>query len=156
MDRANRLQPLGLQRLRALDCLGGNMPRAPGYFELADGDDIFAAFRAHVERLSRDWASASDPATVTLLATARLLAGDLAAAAVILDHLPPQPIKLDHGAGKCLVLPFHALAAVLPWPKDLADTQRWLAGSAEQTALRAWLAEHRDTLRWLEADGVYR
>ena len=156
MDRASRLQPLGLQRLRALDCLGGNTPRAPGFFELAESDDIFAAFRTHTERLSRDWASASDPATVALLATARLLIGDLAAAEVILDHLPAQPIKLDHGAGKCLVLPFHALAAVLPWPADLTDTKRWLAGSAEQTALRDWLAAHRDRLRWLEADGVYR
>ena len=156
MDRTAHLQPLGPQRLRALDCLGGNSPRAPGYFEPAVDVDIFEAFRRHVAQLSQQWAAETDPLTVSLLAAGRLLCGDLTAADVILDHLPAQAIKLDHGAGRCLVLPVRALAAALPLPPTLADTGRWLAGSAEQAALRTWLRDHRDALHWIEADGVYR
>jgi len=156
MDRTARFLPLGLQRLRALECLGGNSPQAPGYFAPAADVDIFEAFRRHVARLSQQWAAESDPMTVSLLAAGRLLCGELTAADVILDHLPAQMIKLDHGAGSCLVLPVYALATALPLPATLTDTRRWLAGSAEQTALRAWLNEHRDALHWVEADGVYR
>jgi hypothetical protein len=43
MDRETILAPLGLQRLRILDCLGGNEPRAPGYFDVQSGVDIFTA-----------------------------------------------------------------------------------------------------------------
>lgn len=154
MDQA-RLQPLGLQRLRVLACLGGDMPGAPGYFAPAPGADVFAAFREHVAALSRRWAAGDDPSVAALLAAARLLCGDLTAAETILDHLPAAPIERDHGAGFCLVLPFHALATALPLPRVLAETRRWLAGSAEQAALRAWLAAHCDRLRWVEAEAVY-
>jgi hypothetical protein len=156
MDRTARLSALGLQRLRLLECLGGNDPRAPGYF-VPDADaDVLSAFRQYVERLSELWAAELDPHTVSLLAAARLLTGDLSAAGVILDHLPARAMKLDHGAGICLVVPLYALRTALPLPEDLTDTKRWLAGSADQTALRAWLSEHRDDLRWLEAVGEYR
>lgn len=154
MDQA-QLQPLGLQRLRVLDCLGGNTPRAPGHFAPAADAGIFDAFRDHVAALSRRWTAGADPTVLALLAAARLLCGDLAAAEAILDHLPAAPIERDHGAGLCLVLPFHVLAAALPLPRELAETRRWLAGSAEQGALRAWLAAHRGRLRWLEAAGAY-
>lgn len=156
MDRTAHLLPLGSQRLRALECLGGSSPQAPGYFAPAADVDIFDAFRRHVAQLSQQWAAETDPMTVSLLAAGRLLCGDLAAADIILDHLPAQAIKRDHGAGSCLVLPVHALATALPLPPTLADTRRWLAGSAEQAAVRAWLHEHRDALHWVEADGVYR
>jgi hypothetical protein len=156
MDRTSQLQPLGVQRLRTLDCLGGNTKLAPGYFAPAEGVDIFAAFREHVGALSRQWANVSDPASVALLAAARLLTGEIAAADAIIDHLPAAPIKLDHGAGVCRIVPYQALAAVLPLPRALADTRLWLAGSREQTALRAWLDAHREALRWHETDGVYR
>lgn len=154
VDQA-RLQPLGLQRLRVLACLGGDMPSAPGYFAPASGADIFAAFRDHVGALSQRWSAGADPSVLALLARSRLLCGDLAAAAAILDHLPAAPIERDHGAGLCLVLPFHVLAAALPLPRELAETRRWLAGSAEQGALRAWLAAHRGRLRWVEETGAY-
>jgi hypothetical protein len=155
VDRTTQLSPLGLQRLRVLDCLGGNSPHAPGYFEPAADSNIFDAFGAYVAQVSRQWAGASDAATVSLIAAARFLTGDLAAAYAIVDHFPAKAFKLDHGAGICLVMPLYALMTALPLPTDLKDTRRWLAGSAEQAALRAWLAEHRDQLRWVEADGVY-
>jgi hypothetical protein len=138
-----------------LDCLGGNSPRAPGYFEPAASSNIFNAFSDYVAQVSREWAAASDAATISLIAAARFLTGDLAAADAIIDHLPATAFKLDHGAGICLVMPLYALSTALPLPADLKDTRRWLAGSAEQAALRAWLAAHRDKLRWVEADGVY-
>jgi hypothetical protein len=156
MDRTARLSPLGLQRLRLLECLGGNSPRAPGYFAPAADVDIFTAFRQYVDRLSEQWKSEPDPHAVSLLAAARLLTGDLSAAGVILDHLPAKATKVDHGAGICLVMPLFALSTAVPLPPDLTDTRRWLDASAEQTAVRAWLTHHRDDLRWVEDAGEYR
>jgi hypothetical protein len=156
MDRATWLSPLGFQRLRLLDCLGGNNSRAPGHF-VAEGDaDVFSAFRGYAQRLSHQWAAETDPLTLSLLAAARLLTGDLSAAGAILDHLPSKATRLDHGAGFCLVVPLQALSAVLPLPRELADTTRWLLGSPEEGAIRAWLSDHGNDLRWMEADGVYR
>lgn len=156
MDRTAWLSALGWQRLRLLECLGGNDPRAPGYFATAADADVRAAFRQYVAGLSERWAAERDPLAVALLAAARLLTGDLSAAEVILDHLPASATKLDHGAGVCLVMPLHALSTALPLPGALTDTSRWLAGSAEQAALRAWLRERRGDLRWVEAEGRYR
>jgi hypothetical protein len=155
MDRAARLSPLGTQRLRLLECLGGNDRRLSGYFAPGAGD-IFTEFREYVRGLSARWEREDDPITVSLVAAARLLTGDLSAADVIVDHLPARATKLDHGAGICLVAPLHATSASLPLPTDLIDTSRWLAGSQEQVALRAWLAQHRDRLRWDEVAAAYR
>jgi hypothetical protein len=156
MDRTTWLSALGSQRLRLLDCLGGNNPRLPGYFDRPAEQDVLSAFRRYVVRLSEQWAAEADPLTVSLLAAARLLTGDLAAADVVLDHLPEQPAKLDHGAGYCLVAPLFALSTALPLPSEVADTSRWLAGTPEQAAIRAWLADHQHQLQWVEADATYR
>jgi hypothetical protein len=154
MDRYTRILPLGFQRFRILDCLGGDWPRAQGYFDPPADTDIFKAFADHVTTLSRLWGTETDPVTVSLLAAARLLTGDLAAADAIVENLPAEPFKLM-GARFCPLAPFHALSAVLPLPADLEDNYRWVEGSAEQAALRIWLAEHRDKLRWVEIDGIY-
>src|SRR5205809_462586 len=66
MDRTSRLSPLGPQRLRLLECLGGNSPHAPGYFVPAADVDIFSAFRQYVELLSEHWAAESDPHAASL------------------------------------------------------------------------------------------
>jgi len=155
MDRSSRLSPLGLQRIRVLDCLGGNNLRAPGYFDPPEDIDIFASFAAYIARWSQQCAADPNPLTISLLAAGRLLCGDQAAADVIVDQLRSEPFKLDHGAGICVVTPKNALGIALPLPADLQDTGRWLAGSAEQAALRAWLVGHRDRLHWVEAAGVY-
>jgi hypothetical protein len=155
MDRLTHLSPLGLQRLRILDCLGGNSRFLPDYFEPAANADIFKAFDDYIAKLSRLLAAETGPISVSLLAAGRLLTGDLAAAEVILDNLPAKAFKLDQGAGICMVIPLYALSTALPLPTHLKNTARWVAGSAEQTALRAWLADHRDKLRWVAADGVY-
>jgi hypothetical protein len=155
MDRITRLTPLGLQRLRVLDCLGGNVRSSSSYFEPAADADIFDAFGAYVGYASRE--SAADPywLTVALLAAGRLLSGDVAAAEVILDRFPDETMKLDHGAGICLVTPFYALSVALPWPAELQYSGCWIAGSDTQAALRAWLAGHRDRLVWRRIEGVY-
>jgi hypothetical protein len=155
MDRFARFSPLGLQRLRVLDCLGGNSRFGLGYFEPAADADIFKAFADYVAQVSQQWAAETDPHVISLLAAGRLLTGDLAAADVILDNLPAEAFKLDHGAGICVVMPLYALSTSLPLPGSLRDTDRWIAGSDEQAALRTWLVEHRNKLRWVEADGVY-
>ena len=155
MDRFTRLSPLGLQRIRVLDCLGGNNTRAPGYLELPADADIFKVFADYVAQVSRLCAGHAAPLTISLLAAGRLLTGDLAAADVILDHLPDEAFKLDHGAGICVVTPLYVLSVVLPLPAELRNTDCWVAGSADQAALRAWLARHRHELRWIEAEGLY-
>ena len=155
MDRAELLKPLGFQRNRLLSCLGADLPHAPSYFQPDPEADPFASYRRYVEGLSAQWAAASDRATLSLLAAARLLYGDLTAARLIVDHLPPHTIRTDHGAGICLLAPLYALHSALPLPESLRDTSRWLAGSAQQAALRSWIEEHGPKLHWNEVEGVY-
>lgn len=150
------LVPLGLQRFRLIECLGGNNARLPGWFDFAPGEDMFAAYRTYVARLASEWAHDDDDLVVRLVAAARLLAGERDAARVLVDRLPRVPIVLDHGAGFCPVAPFHALSTALPLPPPLADSKRWLAGTPEQAALRTWLDEHLDKLEWHDVDAVYR
>jgi hypothetical protein len=154
MDRMTQLARLGLQRLRVLHCLGGNLRSSSSYFEPAADADVFDAFSAFVDR-SQEFAADPYWLTITLLAAGRLLTGDPAAADVILDHLPAKTIELDHGAGICLVTPFYALSVALPWPAELQYSGRWIAESDTQAALRAWLAGHRDRLVWRRIEGVY-
>jgi hypothetical protein len=155
-NKTDRLLPLGYRRLRLLGCLGGDMPSSPGYFDPAPGVDIFEAFRDYVTRISETWAHESDPLGISLRAAARILIGNLDAAAIILDHLPAKAFKLDHGAGYCVVMPQTTLRASLPLPAELTDIDRWLADSAEQQALRIWLSENRDKLLWDEKEAIYR
>jgi hypothetical protein len=155
MDRTDFLAPLGFQRLRLLDCLGGNSPSAPGYFSPDANCDVFAAFSTYITDLSSRWGSESDPLTITLLAAGRLLTGEIAAAKVIIDSLPARAFKSDHGAGYCVTAAVNSLNAALPLPADLKDTTRWLAGSPEQERLRSWFSEQKSKLRWSQAEGVY-
>lgn len=155
MNRAEFLAPLGWQRLRLLDCLGGNSPKAPGYFDPSHDSDVFAAYTAYLSDLSSRWASETDPIFVSLLAAGRLLTGEIAAAQVIVDLLPIEAFKTDHGAGYCVVAPLQALESALPLPSELTDIARWIAGSPEQAALRLWLSDHTDKLDWSESEAVY-
>lgn len=156
MERSARLAPLGYQRLRLLDCLGGHDRRAPAYFDPPPDSDIFSAFAAHVQHLFAQWAGEAEPLAISLLAAGRLMTGDIAAARSIVDHLPVKAFELDHGAGYCVTAPLDALNATLPLPEHLRDTKRWVAGSPEQERLRAWLDGHEHRLHWLEEGGVYR
>lgn len=155
MDRMAELAPLGTQRLRVLDCLGGNAEHAPGYFALSAEADVFAEFRGYVARIAERWGAEADPSTASLIGAARLLIGDLDGAGAIIDHLPVTAVRLDHGAGYCLVVPIASLRSALPLPETLQDTGRWIRGSAAQAALRGWVDDHRDRLRWDERSGVY-
>ncbi len=149
------MEPLGIQRLRVLDCIGGNDVRGGNRFEPEAGADILDAFRKFVGATAPLWEDETDPVHVSTMAAAHLLLGDIASAHVIVDLLPDRPYKLDHGAGRCLVAAVYALKNVLPLPAELSDTDRWTACSPEQAALRRWLAEHRARLRWREAEGDY-
>jgi hypothetical protein len=149
-----RFTPLGYQRVRIFTCLGGDMEGSPGYFVPTEEVDIYEAFRMFVTRERGRWGNTTDPLTISLLAAARLLIGEVAAADLIVDRLPAEPLSTS--VGKCLRAPHHALAVTVPLPQHLKDTQRWAQGTPEQAGLRAWLAEHRERLRWFEQDGVYR
>lgn len=154
-ERAKRLESLGYQRLRVLSSLGGDMSHLPQYFDPPPGADLFVAFRDFVHEMARRCESESDPVTRSLVGAGMLLTGDLSGASAIIEHLPAQPVKLDHGAGYALVVPVQALRTALPWPDALQDRSRWLSGSAEQAALRDWLARHAGELIWNEARAVY-
>jgi hypothetical protein len=153
---SERLEPLGYSRLRLLSCLGGDMPHLPQYFAPGPQEDAFAAFRGFVDRMVRLCADANDPMVRSLIGAAQLLTGDLSGADVIVEYLPATPVKLDHGAGYCLTASQAALSVALPQlPKSLQDTSRWLAGSAEQAALRTWLEQHASQLVWDEPRALY-
>jgi hypothetical protein len=156
MDRENLLAPLGRERLRILDCFGGNEPRAPGYFDLQPDEDIFTAFREYAERMSRNWINETDPTTVPLLAAARLLSGELNAADIIIANLPAEMPSIDHGAGFCITAPQHSLSTALPIPPKLSDIRLWTAGSTMQSSLQVWLDSNRKNLQWNNLEGVYQ
>jgi len=155
MNRTEQMAVLGPLRSRILDCLGGNSRWAPGYWDPRPDADTLASFRTYVQGLGDRWGSLTDPTSVSLLAAARLLIGDITAAHDIIERLPDKPVKLDHGAGQCLVAAAQVLRASLPLPADLTDSTRWLEGSEEQARLKAWLAIHERALRWVEEQGVY-
>ena len=154
-DREARLRMLGMPRLRLLDCMGGNSPGTPGYFDPPEDANVFAAFARYAERLWDDWGTESDPLTLGLLGAARLLSGDLAGADLVLENLPADTVRLDHGAGHCLLAAQEAFTACLPLPAELRDASRFTAGSTSQQQARAWLATHSDKLHWKDAEGVY-
>jgi hypothetical protein len=155
MDRETLLAPLGLQRLRILDCLGGNEPRAPGFLELTPDVDIFTTYREYAVSISKAWNNETEQLTVSLLAAARLLSGDLSAADVIIANLPAEMPSLDHGAGFCIIAPQSSLSAALPLPPNLADIRIWTANSAVQNSLQAWLDSNSNNLEWNNLEGVW-
>jgi hypothetical protein len=151
------LEPLGWQRLRLVSCLDSS--RGSVHFAPRRDEDPFAAFREWTGKVVSAYGDETGPGSEVLralLGASRLLTGDIGGADLILDNLPQKPFELDHGAGYCLVLPMNALCAALPLPgPDLRNISRWLAGSAEQAALRTWLQQHKARLRWDEPRGVY-
>ena len=161
MDNATRIrfakmESLGVQRLRILDCIGGNDTRSGRRFEPETGADVFDAFRSFVGATAPLWKDETHPVHVSTMAAAQLLSGNISSADVIVNLLPDRPYKLDHGAGRCLVAAIYALKNALPLPAELVNTDRWIAGSPEQAALRTWLNQNRDRLRWMEVEGEYR
>jgi len=155
MNRDEHMAVLGPLRSRILDCLGGNSRWAPGYWAPPANGDTLESFRTYVQGMGERWGSLTDATSVSLLAAARLLIGDISAAHDIIAHLPDKPVKLDHGAGQCLVAAPQVLRATLPLPADLSDSTRWLAGSEDQTRLKAWLSANQPALRWNEKQAVY-
>ncbi len=154
--RIMKMNPLGLPRLRILDCIGGNTTYGIGLFDPDAHGSLLNAFRAYVLEVVQRWDSETHWMHLSNIAAARMLIGDLDAAGTILDLLPEKAFELDHGAGRCGIAANLALRAALPLPPELRETKRWTAGSPEQAALREWLAQHRTRLRWMETEGVYR
>ena len=154
--RTAQFLPLGYQRLRLLGCLGGDSPTMPGYFNPDPDMDIFEAFRHYVASMSQKWAVETDRITISLLAAARVLTGDLDSAEAIIAQLPINTNKVDHRAGYCIVMPQTVLKTSLPLPAELTDINRWLANSSEQSALRIWLKQNHDQLFWDEKNAVYQ
>lgn len=154
-EYTQQLARLGTTRLRIVSCLGGDLPGLPQHLTLDAGEDAYEAFRRFVARMIETCAAERQPSTRALIGAARLLVGDLDGAEEILEHLPPAPVKLDHGAGYCLTLPVHALQAALPLPDSLRWAPNVLAASSEQAELRAWLERHEGSLVWDEPRGAY-
>jgi hypothetical protein len=155
-EHTKRFEPLGYTRRRLLSCLGGDIPSFPHYLKLAPGEDVFSAFRAFVQRMIEVCAPDQSPQARTLIGASRLLIGDVSGADEVLDHLQAEPVRFHKGAGYCDIIPLQAMQVALPLPTSLQDWSRWLEGSSEQAALRAWLGLHRRQLAWDETRGVYR
>jgi hypothetical protein len=153
--RVARLAPLGLLRLRILSCLGGDTHVMPQYFATPGPDeDLFAAYRAFVRDMVERVRGEED--AYSLVAAARLVTGDLSAADDILNTLRAERFEPEHNTGFCVVIASTALGQVLPLPQEIAKPQpNYVAGSAEEAALRTWLAAHRDRLTWNEVEGLY-
>jgi hypothetical protein len=155
-ERAERLQVLGVSRLRILGCLGGDFPSQPHYFAPAPGEDVLAAFRAFVEGRVRDAHDDRDRLTQALLGAARLLIGDLAGADTVLEQLPDAPMTRSRRLPPMVLAPAQTVSAALPLTSlELAPASAWVAGSNEQTRVRTWLHEHRSQLVWNERRAVY-
>ncbi len=156
-EPATDLDRLGYHRLRLLSCV---TPVGPGAkpFSPNPGEDIFAAYRVYAQQIAEAWQAEDDldPVSRSLIAALQLLAGKIDAAGDILNALPAAPVTLDHGAGYCLKVPFEALAAVLPLPQELADSEIWVCGSDIERSLCDWLATHRDRLAWDDQAATYR
>jgi hypothetical protein len=150
---------LGARRLRIVSCLGGDQPRSPhaaAWTAARRGaSDPISAFRMFAEHVHQACVSVTDPRVRSLVAAARLLAGNIGAAQDIVDHFPEHPPRTDHGAGYCLTAPSQALLHALPLPPDLQNTERWAAGSPEQARLHAWLRANGATLAWHPVEGKY-
>ena len=153
--RGDDFLPLGINRFRILECIGGNDTRSAVFFDLPPGKDIIDAFETYFAALNQRDGFLAHRGTRLLLSAASLLSGNLGAADTILDELPAELIRLDHGSGYFLTAHLVALAVAVPFPENLRDTNEWLAGSATQNALRSWLAANRDTLRWNKIEGKY-
>jgi hypothetical protein len=128
----------------------------PERWGLPPGEDVFRAFRAFVQRMIQTSVAIDEQPKRALIGAARLFTGDIAGADEIVDHLPATPVKLDHGAGYCLVVPTEALQMALPLLASLRDRSRLVAWSTEQAALRHWLEQHPSQLAWDEARSQYR
>ena len=150
------MEQLGFQRRRVIACLYGNMPSYGHLFSVEDHETVFDAFRRFVLETDARWSTDTDPLRLSLVAVGQLLSGHLPASQRVLDLLPDQPYALEHGAGWCQTLPVKAFKTALPVPGNLDDTDRWLAGSPEQSALREWLTQHHGKLNWIEAEGRYQ
>lgn len=152
-----RLEPLGPHRLRLLSCCMADRPNLPGYLPPPPPNaDLLVVFRDYAKRMSALMGEDEGPLATALVAALRMMAGERAAIAVILDNLPTERVVLDQGAGYCMIAPYGALRAALPLPADFPDAYALVEGSQAQARLRAWLEENGDALHWDEAAGAWK
>jgi hypothetical protein len=141
-----RLRPLGELRCRVLACMSAHNPRVPAYFDPPATRPLHDALRNHLQQLYSRYESDS---VARLFPAAGLLTfGQLEMAEVVLQSLPAEAVRLDHGAGWCRLLPYRVVADLLPLPEELRDPVQWVEGTPQAEALRSWFARQRDRLRW--------
>ena len=86
-----------------------------------------------------------------IFATGLLAHGQLEAAETILDSIPlPQ----EDPGGKVLFFGSNALRAMLPLPDELRGEVGWYS-QVRIEAVRTWLHQHRDELKWDEVRGRF-
>jgi hypothetical protein len=147
---------IGPLREPVLFCLGADREGSVGYFKVDPKFDIIQQYEDHIFRLSAFWTNTDGHWAQLALSAGRLLCGRVTEADSLIGAVSDAKGMDPHAKGRCILMPFRVCAAALPLPEALRDTRRWIAGSAEQAALRSWLAEHRDRLIWDRAAGVYR
>jgi len=140
------MHPLGTLRCRILVCMGADNPRSAAFFDPPADQSISKCLYQHLLRLHQTFAD--DPYSRIFVAAGLLSFGNLAVANEILHYLPRSPIVMDQAAGWCPLVPYEALATLLPVPEQYRNVKRWIEGSAESAAVERWLVEQGERLRW--------
>ena len=149
-----RMEPLSFHRKRVLDCMFAWDRRKTTYFNPPPETPLAGAMRDYLERLFAKGEKAGYAGYALLIPAAGLITfGRLDMAEFVLSHSPKEPIRLDHGAGWCVALPYVIVAAFLPVPYDLRrpgskNTVDWVAGSPEGIAVQDWFASNKHRLIW--------
>lgn len=149
-----RIEPLSIHRKRVLYCLSANNRKLSCYFDPPPGTPVADAMRGYLEHLFTEADKAGYTGYILLIPAAGLITfGRLDMAEFVISHLPPEPIRTDHGAGKCLVLPYAIVSVFLPVPHDLRrpgslNDVDWVAGTPEGKAVQHWFAFNKNRLVW--------
>ncbi|HTS27322.1 MAG TPA: hypothetical protein VMH81_15705 [Bryobacteraceae bacterium] len=141
----SRMRPLGGMRCRVLSCLGADNPKLASFFDPPPGSALEEELRSYLERLHE---AEEDPTVRRIAAAGLLTLGELRYADEIIRGLPQTPIRLDHGAGWCPLLPYSLAAELLPLPEALTNAKTWIAGTAIEADLMRWFEAHRERLVW--------
>jgi hypothetical protein len=151
----NRVEPLGYRRRCVLACLSAQNPKKPCYFNPPPDAPLHDALRDHLERLFVRFSSeeVARPYDVLIFAAGLMTYGRLDMAEFIISNLLSKPFFTDHGAGRCVTLPYAFASALLPLPADLRNLAsihavEWVAGTPAGNAVQDWFAANKHRLVW--------
>jgi hypothetical protein len=155
----SQIAPLGFSCAEIIFCLGGSEPHSPFYFNPIPTESLDQAALHYFTTVEEQHRLAAPVQTSDLLraliAAGLFTCGHLTAFDTILEHAPPQPVQLDHGAGHCNRAAFMAIIRLLPLPEHLRNAKIWFQDSELMHELQVWYREHQQQLVWDEKQRRY-